>query len=134
MDEQIRDHLSTKAVRVIELFRQWDDDDTGHVDRKEFRRGMRECGVLASREQLDSLFDCWDPDGSGEISIDELHAKVREKTQTSSGPMACARSSAANPRRGDVRRELQAQQASGEPHRFEDGLRPRSRGAVPARA
>ena len=65
MDEQIRDYLSTKAVRVIELFRQWDDDDTGKIEKKEFRRGMKELGLTASTKQLNTLFDMWDPDKSG---------------------------------------------------------------------
>ena len=65
VDEQIRDYLSKKAVRVIELFRQWDDDGTGQIEKKEFRRGMKELGLTASKEQLDELFDMWDPDKTG---------------------------------------------------------------------
>ena len=42
VDEQIRDYLSHKGVRVIELFRQWEDDGTGRIEKKEFRRGMKE--------------------------------------------------------------------------------------------
>ena len=47
VDEQIRDYLSEKGVRVIELFRQWDDDGTGQIDKKEFRRGLRELGLVS---------------------------------------------------------------------------------------
>ena len=62
---QIRDYLSTKGVRVIELFRQWDDDNTGKIEKKEFRRGMKELGLNVAKEQLDEVFDSWDPDKSG---------------------------------------------------------------------
>ena len=65
VDEQIRDYLSAKGVRVIELFRQWDDDGTGQIEKKEFRRGMKELGLTASKAQLDELFDMWDPDKTG---------------------------------------------------------------------
>ena len=41
VDEQIRDYLTRRGARVIELFRQWDDDQTGRIEKKEFRRGMK---------------------------------------------------------------------------------------------
>ena len=69
VDEQIRDYLSKKGVRVIELFRQWDDDGTGQIEKKEFRRGMKELGLTASKEQLDELFNMWDPDKTGGRSL-----------------------------------------------------------------
>ena len=65
VDEQIRDYLSQKAVRVIDLFRQWDDDGTGKIEKPEFCRGMKELGLTVSKAQLDELFDMWDPDKSG---------------------------------------------------------------------
>ena len=65
VDEQIRDYLSKKGVRVIELFRQWDDDETGQIEKKEFRRGMKELGLTVGKKQLDELFDMWDPDKTG---------------------------------------------------------------------
>merc|ERR1711965_472344 len=59
VDEQIRDYLSVKAVRVIELFRQWDDDGTGKIEKKEFRRGMKELGLdrRGAPQQLLQLID-----------------------------------------------------------------------------
>ena len=67
--EQIRDYLTKKGVRVIDFFRQWDDDDTGRIEKKEFRRGMKELGLTASKAQLDELFDMWDPDKTGARSL-----------------------------------------------------------------
>ena len=80
VDEQIRDYLSKKGVRVIELFRQWDDDGTGKIEKAEFRRGMKELGLTVSVKQLDELFDMWDPDKSGVLTIDELQKLLRRGT------------------------------------------------------
>ena len=88
VDEQIRDYLSTKGVRVIELFRQWDDDGTGKIERKEFRRGMKELGLNASDAQLDELFDMWDPDKSGVLTIDELQKLLRRGAAEGEGGAA----------------------------------------------
>ena len=77
---QIRDYLSKKAVRVIDLFRQWDDNGTGKIEKEEFARGMQELGLSVSREQLDQLFDSWDPDHTGVITIDELQKLLRRGT------------------------------------------------------
>ena len=85
VDEQIRGYLSKKAVRVIELFRQWDDDQTGKIEKAEFRRGMRELGMNVSKAKLDELFDMWDPDKSGVLTIEELQKLLRRGTEISYG-------------------------------------------------
>ena len=38
--EQLRDAISAQAVRVIELFREWDADGDGTVSKKEVRRSI----------------------------------------------------------------------------------------------
>ena len=43
--EQIRDALSKNAVRVIDLFREWDDNGDGTVSKKEFRKGLALLGL-----------------------------------------------------------------------------------------
>ena len=86
VDEQIRDYLSKKAVRVIELFRQWDDDETGQIEKVEFCRGMKELGLTASKAQLDELFDSWDKDKTGFVTIDELQKLLRRGTTVELDP------------------------------------------------
>ena len=71
---QLRDALSKNAVRVIDLFRDWDDDQSGNVSKKEFRKAMGQLGFEAHRKEIDALFDSWDPDGSGSL---ELGARSR---------------------------------------------------------
>ena len=66
IQEQLRDALSANAMRVIDLFREWDDDESGYVDKKEFCRAMRQLGITkeqAKKSDIDMLFDSCDPDG-----------------------------------------------------------------------
>ena len=75
--EQLRDTLSKHAVRVIDLFREWDDDASGTVDKREFRRAMPLLGLDVPRAEVDRLFETFDPDGTGTITFDELHTLLR---------------------------------------------------------
>jgi len=45
VQEQLRRVLTTNAVRVIDLFREWDEDGDGIVSKKEFRRAMPLLGL-----------------------------------------------------------------------------------------
>ena len=38
---QLRDALAKNAARVIDLFREWDEDGNGEVSKKEFGKAMR---------------------------------------------------------------------------------------------
>ena len=75
--QQLRDALSKNAMRVIDLFREWDEDGDGSVSKKEFRRAMPLIGLDLPRTEIDGVFDTWDPDGSGEIGLDELNKILR---------------------------------------------------------
>ena len=74
---QLRDILTANAVRVIDLFRDWDDDNSGMVSKEEFRRGMAEMGLKASTEEVDKVFDAFDPDGSGSVELKEFGRMLR---------------------------------------------------------
>ena len=75
--EQLRAALVAKAVRVIDLFREWDDDESGTVTKKEFRMGMKQLGLDYPKKAMDELFNTWDPDGSGELSLREITRQLR---------------------------------------------------------
>ena len=64
-------------MRVIDLFREWDEDGDGVVTKKEFRKAMPLLGFDAPREMVDQLFDELDPDGGGAISTVELNKALR---------------------------------------------------------
>ena len=72
VDEQIQAALEQNAVKVIDLFREWDDDKNGVISNVEFRQAMEMLGLDVLPKHVDRLFRKWDPDGSGSITIREL--------------------------------------------------------------
>jgi len=52
---QLLEALARSTARVVGLFRAWDDDGTGHISRREFRRGLREMKFDAQAEVPDAL-------------------------------------------------------------------------------
>ena len=43
--EQLKQALLRHAGRVMDLFREWDEDGDGHITRKEFRSAMVRMGL-----------------------------------------------------------------------------------------
>ena len=70
---QIRDYLNKYLVRVSDLFKEWDDDDSGSIDKAEFRKAMTKLGLKASEADMDVVFDSMDDDGSGSIEYKEMN-------------------------------------------------------------
>ena len=77
VQEQLRDLLTANAVRVIDLFREWDEDHSGTVDKKEFRKALQALGVQAEKKEIDELFDSFDADRSGSLEYSELNKVLR---------------------------------------------------------
>ena len=65
------------SMRVMDLFREWDEDNDGLVSREEFRRALPLLGLHASTAQFDELFDEFDVDKGGSISFRELNRLLR---------------------------------------------------------
>ena len=61
----------------MSLFRQWDTDNSGSVERKEFRKAITQLGFDAPRDTLDAVFSEMDKDGSGSVDFKELNAQLR---------------------------------------------------------
>ena len=74
---QLAAMLHKNLARVVDLFRDWDENGDGKVDAKEFRKAIRALGYQAPREEIDSLFGLIDNDGSGEVDFRELHRALR---------------------------------------------------------
>ena len=86
MNEYVRfalcDALSRSSTRVIELFKQWDEDGEGGIDKKEFRRAIKSLGFdfFANDAELDMAFAEFDVDKSGTITYEELNGALRRMT------------------------------------------------------
>ena len=80
--EQLRDIVKDNWIRVIDLFRSWDEDDDGLIDRGEFRKAIAALGFEASREHIDAVFAPFDIDGSGKIEYSELRALLHRTDPT----------------------------------------------------
>ena len=79
VQQQLAEILTNEAVRVIDLFREWDEDGDGVVSRKEFRKAMPLLGLQVPRPEVDALFDSWDPDGSGELTLHDLSQRLKRR-------------------------------------------------------
>jgi len=64
---QLQRVLRENAVRVIDVFKEWDEDGDGLVSKREFRRAIAALGYEASRAEMDEVFESFDEDGSGMI-------------------------------------------------------------------
>jgi len=81
--EQLRAAMTDVAnVRVIDVFRAWDTDESGTISRREFAKAMATLGLAATTEEMEDIFATFDPDGSGTIEYAELKsALVPHRTQ-----------------------------------------------------
>ena len=68
---QLKDRMVQRLSTAADLFRQWDSDGNGLIDKAEFRKAVAALGIEASDEACDLAFDDYDHDGSGEMSYTE---------------------------------------------------------------
>ena len=69
----LKDALMRSSSRVVDLFRAWDEDRSGTVDRREFHKAVRALGFDVSEEDAGAVFDSLDEDGSGNLEYKELN-------------------------------------------------------------
>ena len=72
VQDQLTQVLTKNAVRVIDLFREWDEDGNGALDKKEVRRAVAALGYDAPRSEVDAFFDSLDADGVGALHVPRL--------------------------------------------------------------
>ena len=77
----LRDALKRSWMRVMDLFKKWDRDNSQSVSKFEFRKAIKECGFDAPANEVDKLFDSMDSDGSGQIDFKELNMNMRQGSQ-----------------------------------------------------
>ena len=79
--EQLKAILMENRARVIDLFREWDEDGNGTVDRTEFRQAVRALGFDAPRADIDALFAEFDRDGNGTVEFADMNRTLRKAQQ-----------------------------------------------------
>jgi len=79
IQEQLHGILKEHQVRLIDLFREWDDDGNGALDKKELRQAIAALGYDAPRKEIDKFFETIDDDGNGWIEFAELKMALNEK-------------------------------------------------------
>ena len=77
---QLFELLKGNSNRVLELFKEWDTDGNGAVDKMELRKGIAGLGYSVPKKEIDFLFDCFDKDGSGEIAYGEFKKMLSEES------------------------------------------------------
>ena len=90
--------LRANRARVLDLFRQMDENGDGEISRDEFMTAFQEedrimDGLDVPTSACGALFDEWDADGSGSISFGELRKILRK-------PRKPAATQQLRPRRG----------------------------------
>ena len=77
----LRDALGSNLARVVDLFREMDENGDGNIGKVEFRRALaRIVDNPPTREDSDALFDEIDTDHGGTIEYKELHRLLRRRT------------------------------------------------------
>lgn len=70
--------LERSTGRVVDLFRKWDEDRSGCIDKREFERAIESIGFgHVERDDVDAVFDALDGDRSGRLEYAELAALLR---------------------------------------------------------
>ena len=71
-------HALEKAnLRLMVLFRDWDADGSGAIDRSELSHALESLGLTMNKAEVDAIFDIWDTDGSGGIEFKELEYALK---------------------------------------------------------
>mgnify|MGYP003879564949 CR=1 FL=1 len=76
---QLREALQKHAIRVLDLFREWDANGDGQISKDEFQKAMPMLGMDLPVNDINDLFDQYDPDKSGVMEFAELQRMLRRQ-------------------------------------------------------
>lgn len=78
-------HVLLALLCSQQLFREWDEDGDGHVDKKEFRKAVSALGYDVPNKDIDAVFATLDVSGDGAVDYNEmkkaLTAMIQEKSK-----------------------------------------------------
>ncbi|XP_035676401.1 leucine-rich repeat-containing protein 74A-like [Branchiostoma floridae] len=64
--------VQENRMRMIDMFRQFDKDQSGDITAEEFKAGLKELGLAVDEDQLDEMITQLDTDKNGRIDYQEL--------------------------------------------------------------
>jgi len=79
IQQQIRRALAANAVRVMDLFREWDENNDGFLSADEFQKAMPLLGIHAAKAEIDELFHSMDGDNDGIVTFKEFNRTLRKE-------------------------------------------------------
>lgn len=82
--------ITSKQGRLIHLFLQWDRDGNGRVDREEMLAALTTEGVPGIADEMDSLWDIFDPEGEGSVDFRSLKRTLQRVTSEAAKPAKSA--------------------------------------------
>ena len=75
--EDVRKTLAGKALKLEALFKEWDEDGDGTIDKKEWRKAMPSLGIQASTDVLDTLTEYVHPPHAALVYLDPERGTAR---------------------------------------------------------
>ena len=76
---QLKMALAKNLHRIMDTFREFDEDQSGKIDKREFRLALQKLGIVAHKSEYDLTFDSLDNDRSGTLEYHELHEHLRRR-------------------------------------------------------
>ena len=74
----------------LDLFREWDTDNSGSIDKKEFGAALKAMGFPCGKGDLDKIFADLDPSGDGILDYNELNNSLRRTALKKMAPAAAS--------------------------------------------
>jgi Ca2+-binding EF-hand superfamily protein len=91
VQEELRKELCERAVNIMNLFSEWDQNGDNQVSKVEFRKAIAESfGDKYARPHVDAVFESFDGDGSGFIDFKELNRGLTKGSKPKRPSMAAA--------------------------------------------
>ena len=72
--------MAKNAVRIISLFKSWDNDGDGLIVLDEFETGLRSLGLDVPHATIAEIYHGWDIDGNGTLTLKELATVLNAAT------------------------------------------------------
>lgn len=79
--ETIRNSMNDKLEKIIHVFRRFDTDNSGEIDRKELLYGLRDLNVRLNQHQIKLFIETIDPNNDGTITFLELKQALKKTTK-----------------------------------------------------